>query len=496
MCIRDSTYTATITPAGVNSGSSVELLVLDARTGETLGSGVSSASFRGFSAVASFTPTNSDPVRLKVLVIPPKGAKDTLDLDAATLTVSDDYGIIASDSPADGLPGLNNLSAAAQKEYRKAANFTLENGSVVQGAGNGYASDPLFFRNLDGLTVKNVSTYATGMDTQSLDATYASGHVTVVRSTFRENIANVSNRMNDYATLKLTVVSGPITIADNQILGSPQIGIMLAQNDPRFSANIVGNYISQNAVVTNPYAILLSSAQHFEVANNVIVPVSGRGILLDGYSPLLLGHGDISNNYVVVQETFDRENPQGLPVEALRLRNNVDREGPQRDLSIHDNTFIALTGAGLVPEADSVRISYANRGGRMNDANIVLQNNLIKAVALTADPGYRAKALVLDRVDPNINLSIHNNVLESNDVSLDLADTQGGLQNVTLVSNTVRLSSDGADRPYSPVLVAFFNHDGRNISVLNTALDNGATPMVEMIGDAGVRNFTVSWQKS
>ena len=490
------TYTATITPAGVNSGSIVELFVLDARTGETLGSGVSAAAFRGFSAVAQFTPTTSDPVRLKVLVIPPKGARDTLDLDAATLTVSNDYGIVASDAPADGIPGLVNLSAAAEKNYRNAANFTLENGAVVQGKGNGYASDPLFFRNLNGLTVKNVSTYATGMDTQSLDATYARGHVTVVRSTFRENIANVSNRMSDFATLKLTVVSGPILIADNQILGSPQIGIMLAQNDPHFSATIVGNYISQNAVVTNPYAILLSSAQHFEVANNLIVPLSGRGILLDGYSPLLLGHGDISHNYVVVQEKFDRENPLGLPVEALRLRNNVDRKGPQRDLSIHDNTFIALTGPGLVPEADSVRISYVNRRGQMTNAGVVLEHNLIKAVALTDDPGYRAKALVLDRVDAGINLGIRKNVLESNDLSLDLTDTQGGLQGVTLVGNTVRLSSDGPHRPYTPIRVAFFTHDGRNIRVLDTAFDNGATPMVEMIGEGAVFNFTVTWQKT
>ena len=491
------TYTATITPAGVNSGSTVELFVLDARTGKVLGGGTSAAAFRGFSAVAQFTPTTADPVQLKVLVIPPrgKGVRDSLDLDAATLTVSNDYGIIASDAPVDGLPGLDNLSPAARKGYRNAANFTLENGSVVQGQGNGYASDPLFFRHLNGLTVKNVSTSATGMDTQSLDATYARGHVTIVRSTFRENIANVSNRMNDIATLKLNDITGPITIANNQILGSPQIGIMLAQNDPRSAVSIVGNYISQNAVVTNPYAILLSSAQNFEVANNLIVPVSGRGIDVDGYSPLLLGHGDIAHNTVVVQETFDRENPKGLPVEALRLRNNVDREGPQRDLSIHDNSFIAVTGPGLVPEADSVRISYANNRGQMTNSNIVLRNNLIKAVALTADPGYRAKALVLDRVDAGINLGIRNNVLESNDVSLDLTDTEGGLQNLTMSNNTVRRSSDSASRPYTPVLVAFFTHDGRNVSILNTAVDNGATPMVEMIGAGGVRNFAATWQR-
>jgi hypothetical protein len=489
------TYTATITPAGINAGSKVELAVLDARTGQVLGSGVSAAAFRGFSAVAQFTPRTSDPVILRIKVTPPKGATDSLDLDAATLTVSDDYGIVASDAPADGLPGLDNLSRAARKQYRKAANFTLENGSVEQGQGNGYASDPLFFRNLNGLTVKNVSTFASGMDTQSLDATYARGHVTVISSTFLENIANVSNRMNDNATLKLNDIRGPIQIENNQILGSPQIGIMLAQNDSHFKVDISGNYISQNAVVTNPYAILLSSAQNFEVANNTIAPISGRGIDVDGYSPLLLGHGDISNNYVVVQERLDRENPQGLPVEALRLRNNVDSEGPQRDLSIHGNTFIAQTAPGLVPEADSVRISCVNRGGQMTNAGVVLTHNLIKAVVNTTDPTYRAKALVLDRVDAGINLGIRNNVLESNDVSLDLTDTQGGLRGVTLVNNTVRQSADGAGRAYTPILAAFYSHEARNISILDTAVDNGAQPSVVTVGEGGVRNFTVTWQR-
>ena len=488
------TYTATITPAGVNSGSSVQLSVIDERTGQVLGSGVSAAAWRGFSAVAQFTPTTSDPVRLQVDVTPPRGASDSIDLDQATLTVSNDYGIIASDAPADGIPGLDNLSAAAQQNYRNAANFTLEDGSVMQGWGNGYASDPLLFRNLNGLTVKNVSTYATGMDTQSLDATYATGHVTVVDSTFRENIANVSNRMNDYATIKLNDVSAPILIQNNQILGSPQIGIMLAQNDPHFTVNIVGNTISQNAVVTNPYAILLSSVQNFEVAGNTIVPVSGRGIDVDGYSPLLLAHGDISNNYVDVKETIDREYPQGLPVEALRLRNNIDSEGPQRDLSIHNNTFIAESGPGLVSEANAVRVSYVNRRGQMSDAGVLLENNLIKAVVLTQDPTYRAKALVLDRVDAGINLGIRNNVLESNDVSLSLTDTEGGLDGVTLVGNTVRQSSDGAARPYTPILAAFFGRGASNVSILDTALDNGATPMVTTVGSGGVRNFTVTWR--
>src|SRR5947209_11668891 len=109
--------------------------------------------------------------------------------------------------------------------------------------------------------------------------------------------------------------------------------------------------------------------------------------------------------------------------------------GPHRDLNIHNNTFIARTGPGLLQEAFGVRISYANNG-QMNDAGIVLENNTIKAIVTTADPSYRAKALLLDRVDAGIGLRIDHNVLESNDVSLALTESGGNVVGY-LVSNTL-----------------------------------------------------------
>src|SRR5262249_27312368 len=149
-----------------------------------------------------FTPKTTHAVRLQVDVAPPSGVTDSLDLDQATLTVSGDYGILASPNGSD-IPGWANLPATAQNASRKAANFTVKNGSIVQGQGNGYASSPLYFWKLAGVTVENVQTSATGMDTQSLDATYATDHVTIRNSTFRESIDNISNRMLNFATLKL-----------------------------------------------------------------------------------------------------------------------------------------------------------------------------------------------------------------------------------------------------------------------------------------------------
>src|SRR5262249_60293911 len=119
-------------------------------TGQVLGNATSASPARGFSAVVTFTPTTTNAVRLQIDVTPPAGVSDSLDLDQATLTVAGDYGILASTNGSDIL-GWANLPPAVQTASRKAANFTVENGSVVQGQGNGYASSPLYFWKLAGV---------------------------------------------------------------------------------------------------------------------------------------------------------------------------------------------------------------------------------------------------------------------------------------------------------------------------------------------------------
>jgi len=177
---------------------------------------------------------------------------------------------------------------------------------------------------------------------------------------------------------------------------------------------------------------------------------------------------------------------------ALRLRNNLDSMGPQRDLSIHDNTFIARAGPGLLQEAFGVRISYANNNGAMNDAGIVLEGNTIKAIVTTADPSYGAKALLLDRVDAGIGLRITNNVLESNDVSLALTGSGGNVVGVDLISNTFRKSADGAVRPYTGTLAGYYNREIHSVRLLDTRLENGATANIVWAG-TGVKDLAVGW---
>ena len=465
------TYKATITPGNVDliDGTSVTISVIDSVTGGVFGTGSSTNAQRGFSAVAAFTPTARASVRLQVVVTPPSGVTTSVDLDAATLNVSYDYGIIASgiwqgDFPGSGA-GFLNLPATIQATYAagrvtmlSGANFTVEGGSVVQGQGNGTDSSPLFFESLDGFTVNKVITYAAGLDTTNLDGINAKGKISIRNSTLRDKISNVTNRMAGSATIRLVRTRGNIKIEGNRILGSPQVGIGVDTNNG-YTLAINDNYISQNAVVANAVGIGIVSASNFQIKGNTIVPESGEGIAVDGYRAAGSDNGVIQNNQVTVQERPNRETGNNTYARALRLRNNVDSRGSHRNLDISGNTFIARDGPGYSRNAYAVWISYTNNKGAMDNANVHLHGNTIKAIVNTTDPTYHAYALDLDEVDAGINLTIRNNVLESNDTSLSIGGyNDGNIDGVTFIGNTLDISSAGRRGPTRESLRVSMSH--------------------------------------
>jgi hypothetical protein len=444
--------------------------------------------------VAQFTATTTDPVRLQIDVTPPAGQSDTLDLDYAAVTASFDRGIIATQEWNGNIPGWSNLPTTVNASYAQAANFTVRNGHINQGKANGYSSSPLYCPYLPGLTVSNVQTYATGMDTISLEADYDTVGVTVTGSTFQSNIDNISNRVNEYAVLMLNDINGPILIDGNQVRNCPQIGIRVSFNNPQYTVDISNNLIQPNTVVSNGYALIITALQNFIIADNTIEALNGRGIDVDGWSSTPIANGQIYGNYVSVQEHGNREygNAQ-TDARALRLRNDVDGMGPQTNLHIYNNTFIATTGAGQAQTAFGATISYVNRNGAMNNANILLENNTFKAILTTTTSGYRAEALLVDGVNPGINLVIANNVLESNDVSLAICGGDlGNVSDVLLVSNTLRKSSDGAARPYTGILAGFWVFQIHNVRIIDTHTDNGATSAITWIG-TGTKDISVGW---
>jgi hypothetical protein len=478
------TYTATITPLAGQQDTTITLSVIDAVTGQVLGSATSYDPQRGFSAVVNFTPTTTNPVKLQVVATPPSGQTDTVYLDDATLTSSYDYGIIASQQWSGQIPGFSNLSTAAQAGYRVTSGFTVQNGSIVQGSGNGYGSMPIFAEQLTGLTITNVKTSDTGMDNGAVDANYASGAITITGSTFQEAAYNISNRMRDYSTLQLNNTNGPVQVTGNTILGSPELGIMATYNNPSFPFAINNNTIKQKTVVTNGYAIAIVAMSNFQVNGNTIQPTSGRGIDIDGWSATPTANGQIQNNYVSVQENGNREYGNNINAFALRVRNNVDAEGPQRNLTFSGNTFISTTSLGQDLGAIAARITYGNNNGAMNNANIVFTNNTFRAIVNTTDPNYYAQAFDIDSMDAGIKPVITNNVFSSNDISLQLTGPDGdSVNDVQLVGNTIDKSSLGAVRSYSPIVAGFWIDPISNVQMIDTTYTNGASPTIRWSGE-------------
>jgi hypothetical protein len=127
----------------------------------------------------------------------------------------------------------------------------------------------------------------------------------------------------------------------------------------------------------------------------------------------------------------------------------------------------------------------------MNDANIILTDNIIKAIVTTRDPAYRAAALDLDSVDPGIGLTTSNNVLESNDTSLRIGGADGSaVCDVCLDSNTFRKSGDGANRPYVGVTAGYWKSTIKDVTLTDNHFENGAEPSYRWEG-SGTKEIAV-----
>jgi hypothetical protein len=235
-------------------------------------------------------------------------------------------------------------------------------------------------------------------------------------------------------------------------------------------------------VATNAYAILLASTQNFEIANNRIIAENGRGISLDGYgkAPIMKGH--IHDNYVEVRELPNREYWTKMEARALRMRNTEDRKGPQRDLLIRDNTFVAITGDGLAQKAFAAMISYQNADGSMTDANVRLEGNTFRAITTSRDPSSQAVALVFDGLAPQVGLHLRDNILESNDCSLALGELDAGVEELKLIGNTFRRLSEGPPRRYFGIRAGWWNRVVRDTAIIGPRLEKDATLDVDWVG--------------
>jgi PKD repeat protein len=483
-------YAAAITPKGT-SGSTVTLSVIDTVTGAVLGSASSRDPSRGFGAVVRFTPTTTDPVKLKVDVTPPTGKTATVDLDYASVTRSRDYGVVASKSPWDLPAQLVTTYVASMAPY--VSNFTLENGNIQQGAGQSYGGSVLVADTCAGTTVDHIVATASGDDTSHMEFQYSS-NITVTNSTLIGQITRITDRMRQFAALGLDSTYGTITLTNNQFSGTMQTPIFVgrAMNQTVTAPTLIsGNTIRQNALATDAYGIVINNLWNFEVASNTITPVNGRGILLDGFNNSDTENGRIHDNVVQVQEHANLEYDQtGLEAIALRVRNVSSSKF--RNLSFYNNTFSATTGPGGDWAAAGARISLNNVNGQLNVANITFTNNTFRAILTAPIPnlvgyrsGGRAWGLTLAGISAGTGLTFTGNTMDSNFVSLNFGDDDGWTtmdDGVLFVGNTISKSSAGATLSYVSIAAGDWGTGTNNIQMVDTQYVNGATSGVLFLG--------------
>jgi hypothetical protein len=491
-------YAAVVTPKSSNYDVRVTVTVLDAANGAALavvmGSEPTSAnSQRGFSAWARFIPPAATAaVRLQIDVVPPAGASRTVDLDDAGVFASRDYGVVATRSSA---PVYVSAAVASLPDYRRAANFTLtdtsagHSGGVAAGRGRPFEGDPLYFGALPGLTVDHIHTFANGMDANNLEASNAS-NIRVRASTFDADIDHLSNRQRGFGSIHINGASGELELRDNTILNSPMAGIYLVNHTGGNASTITiaGNVIRPRAIVADGYGLLLNGLSGFEVSDNVIAPVTGRGILFDGFNQYVTRHGSIHDNTVSAYERPNLEyDAAGLEATALRLRNYAGSAAAQRDLTFRGNTFTARTDDAGVRAAIGLSVSWANDLGQMAGANDLFEGNTFTAVVDSTDAARKAYAVSFAGVAAGTGVLFRNNVLESNDRTLNIGDREEGygapVQDVLMVGNRHRRSADGPARPqFRTTVVGDGNNPVSGVRLIGSHYENGAAADLAFVG--------------
>ena len=100
-----------------------------------------------------------------------------------------------------------------------------------------------------------------------------SSSVTVNNCTCISDVTKTKNRHQ----LPAVIVShwGSVTVTNSIIIGG-QVGI-----NARSGSIVKGNFISQNSIATNGYAVVVYRGHRVQIEDNLIVPRNGRGVLIN-----------------------------------------------------------------------------------------------------------------------------------------------------------------------------------------------------------------------
>jgi len=415
----------------------------------------------------NFTPATTNPVLLKIDVTMLGTAPATLWLDSAFCDRQ----------------GMNGVGIA----YKTA---TVRNGTIRQGRARS-AISPAIFGYASKMTLDGLRLESSGCDTNIVYGNWAKG-ATITNCDIVGGVDRISNRQAANAAIYLMASIGSIDIRDNWISGKHQNGIVFGGGngmDSFSSITIKGNDIRLDSSWSDSYGIGLAPwARNFDVSENTIVPVSGRGILVDTGNAIIDG-GSIRNNHLEARERGNLEYGKNLNVVAFRVRNWV---GTIRNLVVDGNTCVAETGIGpgipdhAVQYCSGGRISLYNDAGQQANCNITFSNNLFRAIVASPDPAVPSNAafgLTFKRYDAGMGVKWLDNTCESNNIALNFGDADGSnTQDLEMTGTTLVKSTEGSTetRGLTPgflsMVVGNWGGPTHGVRLFDTTFEGGALP--------------------
>ncbi len=473
--------------------------VVDATTGSLVlvssgsASGNSSDPGRGTLAFCQFTPIATGSVRLKVDITNTSGTAVTIDLDHADLTRSRDLGINAGN----------------------AVSSTIKNGTIIQGTGRAYAATALNFRGESGGIADSLTVTKTSPSVAAIDGNNTTDF-TVTNCFVTDNMDILDDRSSAYSTIRLQGTGGTIIANNNTIRGTGHSGISIYPNNSGLGYTLVkvlGNDIRVNTSWTDAYGIAISGVTNFEVANNTVIPINGRGMYIDGFNNGIsggAGPGTVHDNHIEARERGNLEyHFNEIEATGLRIRN-----GTIKNIVFTNNTFAGYTDVGLSWAAIGARISALNAGNQNPNSNLFFTGNTFQGIVVNPDPSYtgiytsKAWGMTTSRVDPGTGLTFQSNTFESNSVSLNFGDNDSGgfytefpsgtniglEQDIGFLSNTVLKSASGNQTlSYYGVYAGDWGNTVSDIRLIDMRYQGGATPVVTFLSGPTSKDVSIGW---
>ncbi|QDU55686.1 hypothetical protein Pan181_18790 [Aeoliella mucimassa] len=369
-----------------NPGAKGYVRITSTTTGAVQEVSWSSSNWRGIQLQEkTFTTGSEDTYIVEVGVQGKAGAVDSFYIDDIQIQQTRAYGVAVSAydwSPAD-YPGV--------KQWGRATNAVIQNGTIVQGADGATWAHGVFLNTVGGVTIQNLNITVNGANSSAIAGKgQDSFTTTIANNTLTSNVQTITSRDSFHGAV-VAWVQGEIY--GNTIKNGPHAGIVTASKIP---SDIYSNVISLRARYTNGFAIRANNGSqiHSNVINCGAGDYAARGILVsDGLADV---ETSVYENVVHVQLLANSQEYQGAPLggaygiqiengtnvnvygnvvtaygneaEAYAFRMNSDG-GTSESVRVHDNVFRAITSES---RAASVKLT-----GLASDDLVFEDNTLI-----------------------------------------------------------------------------------------------------------------------